>query len=121
MKYTTQRNSIKGNLQFIKKQISKNIQSQKFIRNKLLKRKIFLTKFLEITLTRKDAKKRLSLFDCGLDIIKNSHNVTQVLKRGKNCYEIIGFNKKSECIVVHVREDIEEKDKKLFLISIFKK
>lgn len=116
--YTTKKNFLNGDRKTILKRIDCLIRKRPSIKSRLLKRKIYLDKFIECTINRKDAKQRLGLFEIGIDVIRNSSDINQYNDKE---YAFTGKMLDGKIIEVHIREEINQKDKQLKLISIFKK
>lgn len=79
------------------------------------KRPLYLTKYIEATKNRSDATKRLQLFKKILIDIGTA-TPEMVNKKSATEYEI-----QFPLYAAHIREEIVQKDKILFLISTFEK
>lgn len=86
------------------------------------KRLIFLGKYIECTENRKDRNRRMQFFTAGIELLK-SKNISSYEK-------IIEKQKYIECtsetadgflFAVHIREEIENGDRRLYLISTFER
>jgi hypothetical protein len=86
-----------------------------------LKRSVFLDKHPDVILKRKDSKMRLESFFVGIDILKRSRKWEEKIINKYKCIEIMGYSKERYHISIHLREELKDGDKKLFLISTFYK
>lgn len=84
------------------------------------KRPVFLNKYLESTLDRTDGTFRMRYFAPALDLLKWAQ-ANDIIKHSDTEYEILGICPNWYITAVHVREEIEQKDRKLYLISTFGK
>jgi len=104
-----------------KKKVKKYISFHKNHKCGILKRKVSLEKYFESNEKREDASVRFASFIVGLDILRSSKECTKIIKNGYICFEISGISKNKELVMVHLREEIINKDRILFLISTFYK
>lgn len=86
-------------------------------------RPVFLTKFLEATHGRLDQTRRRQRFFAGLDLLRKVRpdDITNQVKdaSGDPLFEFKGITPNGEAVGVHIREEIEGKNRKLYLISTF--
>lgn len=86
------------------------------------KRPIFLNKYLETT-KRHDKNRRRQKFISALELlsrVKKKHMTDKIKEpTGRYSYEFKGITPSGKLVGVHIREEIERKDKKLYLISTF--
>jgi len=91
--------------------------------NGLNGRPVFLTKYLEATHRRMDRTRRRQRFFVGLDLLRKvkTDDITDKIKEptGEPSFEFKGITPSGEIVGVHVREEIEGKNRKLYLISTF--
>ncbi|KMP11498.1 hypothetical protein UZ36_04160 [Candidatus Nitromaritima sp. SCGC AAA799-C22] len=89
----------------------------------LNRRPVFLIKYLEATHGRRDQTRRRQRFLAGVELLRRAkiEDITDQIKEptGEPAFEFKGITPKGEVIGVHIREEIEGKDKKLYLISTF--
>lgn len=111
-KHTRQQNQMR---------IMKHISSNTHVCSKVLRRKVNLSKYIDSNIQRSDAFIRFASFFVGLDIVKKSKDYEVKYIDGFRCFEISGSAKNGELVKVHIREEIIEKDRILFLISTFYK
>lgn len=83
------------------------------------KRPVFLTKYLEATLGRIDVTRRLRLFDISIRDLKKALP-QNVIQNSENEYAV-HMDKTKVPYALHIREEIDRKDRKLYLISTFEK
>ena len=105
-------------------EIESYIQEKKKIPCKGLNRRpIFLDKYLEATKGRIDKTRRRQKFWPGLELIRRAklEDMTNKMKEptGETSFEFKGITPGGESVGVHIREILEGKDKKLYLISTF--
>lgn len=104
----------------LKRYLGVFLKKTTFVRCKALgNRKVFLAKLPHAILTRRDVGERLRSFWVGLDILRHSLYIKHRFCRGKDEYEIEGFSAENKRIYVHLREEIIQKDRKLFFISTY--
>ncbi|MDP2104234.1 MAG: hypothetical protein Q8K26_04920 [Candidatus Gracilibacteria bacterium] len=107
----------------LEKQIQDFCDHQKRVTCKgLSKRPIFLGKYLECMLKKRDKTQRMQLFFCAIALFKKVGVLdisSQKIIDGKRCFEFLGVSKCGQEFGIHIREETIEKDKKLFLISTF--
>jgi hypothetical protein len=60
----------------------------------------------------------MRLFFVGMDLIKTAKDYTQKIENGVISYELRKYTG-GKSLVVHIREEMVLKDRKLFLISTF--
>lgn len=102
--------------------IERYCNENKYISCRSLKRrKVYTEKYIEATISRKDATKRMRTFFVALDIVKKSHIVTERVTKKQREYELIGLDCNGIETRVHIREEIQGNNKKLYLISSFPK
>jgi len=103
---------------------------QKFIRQKpkvvcpgLNRRPVSLTKYLEATQNRSKRVRRRQKFWACIELIGKVKDVdmTDEIKEptGELSFEFKGITPSGEVVGVHIRQEIEGKDKKLYLVSTF--
>lgn len=78
-----------------------------------------LNRFLDANEQRKDAALRYQCFFIALDIAGHERKILTKFLDGKRCFEIYGKAKNGEVVRLHLREEVEQKDKVLYLISCF--
>ena len=105
-------------------EIESYIQAKKKLPCKGLNRRpIFLDKYLEATKGRIDKTRRRQKFWPGLELIRRAkpEDMSNRIKEptGELSFEFIGETPSGELVGVHIREVVEGKDKKLYLISTF--
>lgn len=87
------------------------------------RRPVFLTKYLEANENRIDKNRRKQKFFAGLELLKRAQleDMTDKIKEptGELSFEFKGIAPNEELVGVHIREVMERKDKKLYLISTF--
>jgi hypothetical protein len=83
------------------------------------KRPVFLEKYLDATQNKTDRTLRLRLFFLWLELIKSADSYTQKNEKWGISYELRRRISEKDTLVVHIREELEQKDKKLFLISTY--
>ncbi len=88
------------------------------------RRSVFLTKYLEATARQKRSShtRRKRCFFAGLEVIQNARSGDLVMNKETQygmSYEYHGLTPEGIVVTVHIREEMEGKDKKLFLISTF--
>ena len=84
------------------------------------KRPVFLSKYLESTIDRTDGTFRMRYFSPAIEILKNATEIN-VIKHSENEYEILGLCPNGDITAIHIREEMEQKNRKLYLISTFGK
>jgi len=88
-------------------------------------RPVFLTKFLEATHGRLDRTRRRQSFFSGVDLLRTvkPEDMSNQFKAfsGELSFEFQGITPKGEVVGAHVREEIEGKNRRLYLISTFPK
>lgn len=86
------------------------------------KRNCKLERFAESNKMRKNGRQRLSSFFVALDILKHQTESQKIVdEKGYTCFNIRGYDKNGILIEVHIREEIIQKDRILFLVSSFPK
>lgn len=92
-----------------------------FLKNKHIKRKIFLDKLPEVILERKSSRKRrLQCFISGMDILKKTKYIfPNPSNKSELCF--LGEDKNGYLVEIHVREEVHQKDRRLFFVSCFYK
>jgi len=86
-----------------------------------LGRPVFLNKQPNAILMRKDAKNRLECFSVAIDILKHAKQFKQRENGQNHEFSIIGLSKEKTHVTIHLREELDKKDRRLFLISVFYK
>ena len=104
--------------QDIKLHISKNSKVMTFCFGN--KRPVFLSKYLESTVNRADGTHRMRYFAPAIELLRNALE-SDIIKYSETEYEILGSCPNTDIIAVHIREEIEQKDRRLYLISTFGK
>lgn len=117
--YQSKKNIVHFPKSVLKKKFTDFVSHHPKIYLKHMGRSIFLDELPEAILKRKDAKMRIECFFVGIDIAKNSHYWTKKIIDGNPCIEIMGKSKEGFDVFIHIREKVEKKDKKLFLISTY--
>jgi len=86
------------------------------------KRPLFLTKYLE-AINRRDGTRRKQKFFAALELLRkvSKHDMTNCFKclNGEISFEFKGITSDDILVGVHIREILERKDRKLYLISTF--
>ncbi len=86
-------------------------------------RPVFLTKYLVTTKGRLDKNRRRQRFFAGLDLLRKIRweDTTDQIQEplGNASFEFKGITPKGETVGVHVREETEGKNRRLYLISTF--
>jgi hypothetical protein len=94
------------------------IRDVKSIRCGILRRRVFLSRFVEANNFRN--KERLQTFFAALEIIQKSKLCKEVYdKSERKCFRMLGMDVCGEIIEVHLREEMENKDRKLYFISSY--
>ena len=88
---------------------------------RLKRRKVYTEKYIEATIPRKDSTKRMRAFFVALDIVKKSHIMKERVFKKQREYEFVGFDCSGTEIRVHLREETQGNNKKLYVISSFPK
>lgn len=104
--------------QDIKIQISKNSKVMTFCFGN--KRPVFLEKYLESTVDRTDGTYRMRYFAPAIELLRNALE-NDIIKYSETEYEILGSCPNADIVAVHIREETEQKDRRLYLISTFGK
>ena len=111
-----------ANTQENKKRINKHICTHATVRCGILRRKIYLTKFVEATEKRSGASRRFKVYFVALDIIKHGKNFTRREMKSKNCYEyeLTGNTYQGQIVKIHLKEETDNyNNKRIYLISCF--
>ena len=104
--------------QDIKTHISKNSKVMTFCFGN--KRPVFLSKYLKSTIDRADGTHRMRYFAPAIEILKNAWEI-DIIAHSQSEYEVLGSCPNGDITAVHIREEIEQKDRRLYLISTFGK
>jgi len=103
-----------------KKRIEAFVAQNNTCRCRALKgRSVRLTKYLEASVPRKDATRRLRTFFVAIDIIKHTHHFSVRLKNKLREFELVGQDRSGVEVRVHIREEMDRNDRTLYLISSF--
>jgi len=98
------------NKSFLRKKIKKFISDHPFILTKAFwkNKKIFLKKWEEVNIDEKKRYKlnRLQSFFCWIDIIRKAKSI---YRNDKNQFEISWLTKEWDIVIVHIREDKDDK------------
>ena len=86
------------------------------------KRLIFLTKYLECIENRKDRNRRMQFFTAGVELLrsKNISSYEKIIEKQK-CIECSSETADGYLFGLHVREEITDGDRRLYLISTFER
>ncbi len=106
------------------REIKAYIQKKPMVPCKGLNRRlVFLTKYIDATHGRPDKTRRRQRFFAGVELLRRAklEDMTDQIKEptGEPAFEFKGITSNGEVVGVHVREEVEGKDKKLYLISTF--
>jgi hypothetical protein len=107
--------------QQLKARIEEYISRHPVRRCKALKRNVQLSKYIAATNTRADAVLRYRSFFCAMQIIAKASDCKEKMINGFKCFEIQGRAQGGEVVTIHMREEVHDKDKILYLISTFYK
>lgn len=110
---------LKNTKQALIKSLNVFLKKNKFVRCKILKRNVNLSKLPEILINRKNSTFRLRRFLVAIDIIKKSNQITIKKLKKWNEYELIWLDRNWEEVFIHIRDEFKNKDKELFFISCF--
>ncbi len=115
--------SIKHNIA-LNRDIKEYIQKKPMVPCKALnKRPVFLNKYLKASQGRRDQTRRRQRFMSAVELLRQAktEDITDQIKEpgGETAYELKEITPKGEIIGVHIREEIEAKDRRLYLISTF--
>lgn len=95
------------------------LSCHKFVYTKAFRRKVFLDKLPEVIIQRKSsAKKRLACFGVAMDILRQTRKSSQNLKNTSE-YSLEGISQEGFLVEVHLREEIDKRDRKLYFVSCF--
>lgn len=86
------------------------------------KRPVFLSKYIEATKNRTDPTRRFRCFPAALEIIKKVKEHDLIAKKRTHLgvsYEFQASTKDGTIVKVHIREEVVENNRRLFLISTF--
>ncbi len=101
----------------------RNLKGKKIFRGLGKSRPVFLAKYLETTNNRRDKTRRKQLFFIALELLKKAKkgDITNRFKEptGENSFEIEGVTSSGLLVRAHIREVVEKKNRKLYLISTF--
>ena len=108
----------------LNREIESYVQEKKKVPCKGLNRRpIFLDKYLEATKGRTDQTRRRQKFWPGLELLRRAkpEDLTDRMKEptGETSFEFKGISPGGELVGVHIREVVDGKNKKLYLISTF--
>ena len=108
----------------LQKEIKAEIQRRPIITCKVLNRRgVVLAKYLEATHGRIDKTRRRQKFWAGLELVHKAteENITNQIREpmGDTAFEFKGVTPSGKIVTVHIREEVEGKDRKLYLISTF--
>lgn len=120
--YQSKRSITNKDLFSLKNDLDDFLQRHEYITAKSFKnRKVFLSKLPEVIVGRKSsAKKRLSCFLVAMDILKHSKRY-KIYSKNENEVTIQGLGNDGRIVEIHLREELDKKNKKLFFISCFPK
>ena len=120
--YKSKKNIVSKDFQTLKKYLINFLENHKYIYSKAFKnRKIFLSKLPNAIICRKSsAKKRLTCFEVSINILKHAKKYN-INSKNKHEYSIRGKDRNGKIIEIHIREESDKKDKKLFFISCYPK
>jgi hypothetical protein len=99
-----------------------NKNNNKVICKALNQRPVFLNRYLEASNNRKDKTRRKRLFQVAIELIKRAteDDITSKQKEQFGIgYSLKGLLLNGMILNVHIREESDNKDKRLFLISTF--
>ena len=117
--YKSKSTILKNTKQTLIKSLNVFLKKNQFIRCKILKRNVNLSKLPEILINRKNATFRLRRFLVAVDIIKKSNQITIKKLKKWNEYELIWLDRNWEEVFIHIKDEFKNKDKELFFISCF--
>ena len=108
----------------LQKEIKTEIQRRPIVTCKALNRRgVVLAKYLDATHGRIDKTRRRQKFWAGVELLRKAtaeditNHITEPM--GDIAFEFKGITPSGKIVAVHIREEIEGKDKKLYLISTF--
>ena len=89
----------------------------------LNRRRVLLIKYLDATHGRIDKTRRRQKFRAGVELIQKAtatDMTNQIIEpSGDRAFEFKGTTPSGKIVTVHIREEIEDKDRRLYLISTF--
>ena len=105
----------------IKNDYRKFLKSKKHTYCGALKRKVSLEKQPEALFGCKNQSNRVPYIFIALDILKKSNAITSRIHQGCKEYEITGLTENEDFIKIHIREEIQHKNKVLMLTTCFRR
>ena len=117
--YQSKKKISSQNRQWLETDVNRFLDKKKQIYCKALKRKVSLEKLPAAITERRDAKRRLQRLYVAIDILQYAKEYTVKKIDKKQCYELRGHSVDDQEVIVHVREEVQNKNKVLFFVSCF--